>query len=568
MNENKDVLRDMDDHWTKDNLESLKKACELMIEKLYPGVISPLVETEDIAGSYIDNGVPYAPSATVPYITWCLHKYPPFLLDLDESLRYKSFKISGLELFEEVELPVDVFENLIPEVLKSITKALRPSYIESFGSFNPIVQLSLIQELSELVSGLKLSESEVFNSVYQEKINSWKEEKQNTLEEALNEVAANIQISHIEATTDFNILFEQFYKDFSLEGFQYGEVAERVIRYRFLLHILIIFLKVAGYERGASYTASQIDKYRRKVDGEDSALYSSIRKRVKSTKMHNTIPKGRELESIRSTAEKLFEKIYGRTKNYDLLIYLDALTNATEESFCLEGRLTTKVNVPVRTFIKSLTTFICFYNYDYFMVCAVILTKDEFRQMYNDFISKTDLFVERLVGVFFHDVAKENYDNVNTASVYIKENNAEIYEQMLLKATLYKDLDELQSSLSSEVGKATLRDDRVFNHALMLCKKGVSQNPKLIEAVSKLLRNQSNLEDKVKLCRAMLLKASGTAFWDDDLYSCIGTIDGTQANVEVSHFKMTELSERALEAVMREANNILKLHINTIRQSI
>ena len=72
-NKEKD-LRQIQEDWTGESLFKLKRLAEQIHKDLYPGVITPMVEAEDVCGSYFEGVAPYTQIAAMPYLTWCIHK--------------------------------------------------------------------------------------------------------------------------------------------------------------------------------------------------------------------------------------------------------------------------------------------------------------------------------------------------------------------------------------------------------------------------------------------------------------------------------------------------------------
>lgn len=543
-----DQLREIDDYWLDGNLNSLKSLAELMASKLYPGVVAPLVETDDTVGSYLGGTMPYTPSATLPYISWCLHKYPPFDLALDESLFHKKVSAINPATGKKYELDLELKNASVESLVSQIKEDLVPSFDESYRAGDVSHKVSLLSKLIEVLGVLEASETDELNEQYLEKLQSWRMSRKKRLNESLAEISINPLVTYLLIETDFDKLFESFYQDFSLDAYREADLAKQVIKFRFLLHVVIIFLRVAGNKVGHDYTINQIASYRRNLDEPGRTKLSDFRSTIKKLKVNNTLPKGRELESIRSHAFKLMEKLNGRTKKYDLLLYLEELVDAQEDDFCIVGRLSTQKNIEVRAFAKALASWFCFYYHDYLYTSSQLLDISEFKNQREAFTAKADYLVEKITGIFFYDIA-ERSNEAGKASSYISSNTKEVYDEILEPNGDVRKYAGIQ--LNQDAADNGFSHDEKFQARFIEFANRVEEvTPEILMDLVAELEQIEELSGKLAFVRQFLLAKAGVQFWDAP-FSWFGGVHAYNGSVDISFFDMPEVSGKELTNALR-----------------
>ena len=526
------IDKEIDEFWTQDELYNLKDLANSILDGLYPGVISPLVETDDIAGSYLNSSTPYTVGAAMTYVSWCIHKYPPYPLKLDESLATKRLN-SFWRYKEGSETPVE----MTPSIKGNLAHNIIDSLDKNFMSFSkkPIEKLDGIKDY---IDEIYLTEDLEFNKQYEIRKSDFLAKRKDKLKSSLKKINKNKLIEHFETNTEFNKIFGEFNSQFQIKAGKNTEIAQPVIKYRFLLHIILLFLRVAGYERGIDYTPYRIKEYRDSI--KSSPFLRNIRNELETLSVKSTLPDKRELRSIRKNAKSLLEMLNGRSQNYDLMLYLEQLVHAKSEDFTLNGRISSNKNLTIRAFIKSLAMFFSLYHYDYLTTYSMILSENNFSDEYEKFIENTNNTVKNITEIFFYEV--------NTA--YIKMNTDEIYKEIKDKISLNTNINEITIPESSD-------DGRILTEYLKASKGALSINPDLLCRIKNTNDSSQSIDEQKQRCNEILINTSTLNFWNE-LFEFYGQVNPSMGTVELHKLKLPVYSQDELDDHIELSAKVIK----------
>lgn len=524
--ERQSVAREIDEHWTAEQLFKLKSLADSMLDDFYPGVISPLVETDDIVGSYLSNPVPYTVTATQPYVAWCMHKYPPYDLKVDESLT----KMELIPFFGNKQstqqlsvVTPSLAGNLPVNLLNSIEASFNyTSKLNKRERKNPTKRR--IEKLQHILNffqtGHYVAVHGKFHKQYEQKTSGCISKRAERLTSCIDKLSQNELVEHFEKHTPFNDVYDTFFKNFPAMSSKDLSIGASVIKYRLLAHIIIMFLKVAGYERDIDYTPDRIKEYRGKSKDDKNSMFSSIRSTLETLPINTTLPDKDTLDSIQKHARKLLEQLHGRTQDYDLLFQLEKLMHANSNDFCIAGRISAKKSVAVRAFIKSVATFLCIYHFDYLMGYLVIMEKPEFDNEFAKFSDATTDLVQLVTEMFFY----------NVGAVYVKNNVKEIYSEV------HKILE--QNLIGHRLHIPDHSDDmRTLKQAHEVMQRAIHMDTTLLNKIEDNNDPDSDIDVQKYQCRAAIRNAKGGGFWCDT-FSYFGQVNIFKGTVELTKLEL------------------------------
>lgn len=526
--ENKNYREIDKTQWNADSFEELKNLGEKLAQYLYPGALSPLIETNDMVGKFLHDPMPYTASAAMPYISLCMHKYPPFELEVDSSLFSKSIvAYNNTESFE-LELNLAREKGLKNIVLTSLVKKFSPNLYEIKNSESFVQINQEIDKLIHILSDIKLIEVPKLKVSYLSRFHDWKKARRKKLEDHLREVADDELVKYFESFESFQDAFNLFYGQIPFEEKQENQIISRVVKFRFLLHIIILFQRCAGSADADDYTLPLIKKERQRID-EDSLFYKEYRSVLKSMHVNHTQPNKEELESIRFHSNELLVKLYGRTNDHDLLMKLAGLSKSKKDDFCLNGVLNDSRNMDVRAFIKSLASFFCLHNFDLVFLCKQVLVEKDYIKFKKVHSKKINLIVEKICDVFYLGFSKEKERIKNKDAVLqiIKKNTKDILSQMYDQVEKYFSLSQINipnSYLDSDLD--------VLHDFLGSAYPGIKVKNSTLLSIKENLKGLDTIDEKVNLCGRYVLNSSGLMFWDDP-FAYTGMINQASGRVSL-----------------------------------
>ncbi len=538
------LVREMDEVWTDAQLLKLKKSADTIIEKLYPDAYSSLVETDDIAGSYLNNFMPFTPTATRPYIEGCMHKSPPYSLGVERSLLYKGFQI---HIKKDPSLPP---ENITLRIkgcfAKNLTTMIYLRYAKKRSNTNKNAsnlikgKVNDLEYLENIINSIYLTEDKALNTQYEKNKRDLISSRKDKLKTDLELISQDPILRKEEAFKKLDKIFDTFFLQFPVQASENSDTCKTVIKYRFFAHIIILFLKVAGSKKSNNYTPTLIKKYQEDIKGEQNGLYTNIRHRIENTHIHNTLPSSDELKAIKKYSNKLFALLHGRTEKYDHLIYLDQLADPKKGDFTIDGRISTKKNLELRSFIKSLAMFFCLYHYDRLSGYSMVLTEQEFDIEFKKITDSISQLTTQIVDAFFDSITIA-FIEPNTKGIYQYIRDLIIHNKNAYAMPISHSTDEARQMA------ATIQFTQKSNHSY----------PDLLHHLKNEHNKNSSTEDRKKWCEDLQLTTCGSFFWHD-LFEYHGQVNNKSATVTLNKLEAPTLSKEDLEAHRLHALSLLK----------
>jgi len=540
------VNRDISEDWTDTELLKLKKIADIIIEKLYPESIKAIVETADIAGSYLNQNMPFSPTAARPYLEWCMHKYPPYSLSVDSSLLTKTFqrhsKVDGSTFVKKITLPMkgDFAKNLIV-ALHSIYGGTIDNPAKPVSKLIQ-AEVSTLDYLEQIIDSFFLSEDKESSTQYNKNrldLISYRKDKLKTDLEIIDQELLLLQDQA--GIEKLSAIFDTFFSQFPIPASENSDTCKSVIKYRFFAHIITLFLKVAG-SKNHNYTPARIKKYQETIKGSKDDPYTSVRHRIENTDAHNTPPNAEELKVIKKFSNKLFSLLNGRTDKYDLLVYLDQLKNPNKGDFPVDGRIRTKKDLEIRSFIKSLTMFFCLYHYDRLSAYSMALTQQELNIEFDSMTNDITQLTKQITDIFFYDVTI-TLIKTNAKDIYVN-----IQELIIGNIKMY----DIPISKSTE-------EARQFAQQVQFTKEANHSHPKLLNYIKNKHDASSSTESRKQWCNELQITTSGSFFWSD-VFEYHSEVAGAVGTVKLDKLESPRLSKDDLDAQLLRAISFIKQH--------
>ncbi|MCG7870245.1 MAG: hypothetical protein JAY74_28240 [Candidatus Thiodiazotropha taylori] len=540
-----DALRTIDkDQWTPENLFQLKRVAEKIAENLFPDVISPLVEVDDIVGKYLQSSMPYTFTAALPYIAWSIHKYPPCDLKVEGFFKRKKLK-PFWRFMPNHTAPVRVEPSISLKPLSvGLVRTVEENLLSWPGSKDgkspEELHAEKLNDVREFLKNIYLKEDEDANQEFYQRADELISARSSEVYGFLDEIKENDLIAHLTKGGERQFEgFDEIVKSFEtrinvIPPFS-PECAADVIKYRLLLYVLIIFLRVAGKEENIDYTIDGIKEYRNLIAETEDSRFSGIRKALDEIPAHSSKPDGRSLDRIRSYADKLLRELNGRTGNYDLLSYLEKLRRAEQDDFDTAGNLEVRKNIPVRAFIKSLAELLCSYNFDYMLMYRAALSADEYKQEAEELSAHINEFVKKASDMFFYDVAIS----------YVKENTSDVINRMT-------DIVTDRLGLLCVSNPPPSGDGDLLKGFISSIDRNRSVSITQLRKLRNSVRDELTLKDKKALCDQLIVSLHNLDFWDNP-FSYYGQVSTLAGDVELTQIQLPVYTQDELDDAVVEA---------------
>ncbi len=517
----------LEEEWSAERLEELKEIANSLADSFYPDIVAHLVETNDIAGSYLNSPMPYSPAAAMPFLKWCMHKYPPYSLDLDESLVKKRYRAKSGYLQQEAILELPCTGNIVDQVIDASIEQLCPYAEELKTNDSPVFKAAVANEIEGIFEEFSLTDLDYHSN---HDYAPWREAREQKVYSDIEKFESNPLINYLLHDENFKEAFDIFWKIVEVDPSFGSDLPKKVIRFRFLLHVVILFLGVAGERKQADYTLGSIKEYNERMN---RSKFQDFRRVLNDLRVNSTLPDARELKSIRSNAAKLLKSLNGRTKNYDLMIHLSALSKAKSTDFNISGRLPDKRNRLERVLIKSLASFFCSYSYETMVASSIHMNDEEMDKELKYKFSSINRIAYLLADFFMEDIS-EAYVSSNTEDVFDE------FEELIDKASKLNDIQISNDFVDSQLLNSVLQKAQ---------KDGLSVDPELVQIIRQQLENVTNLDDRKAVCKDVLQHASFATFWEHT-FDCVGTISHMTGGLELKQVIVPTFSDEELKRVV------------------
>lgn len=545
----KEIPKPIREEWTDDVIQDLKDYCNKIAQVIYPDVTSPLLAMDDIAARYLESFVPINPLGDKRALSLCLLSYPPYSLEVGDDLSHLKAILYCSNSEFRISLPIN---SKSPSTLLDVILSRYEDGGIGHGSDALNKQLHVLDDIAMMLTGADVGYSPDAKERFEKSLNNLVVLRKNKLnrgleylsEKGLNDLISTrkkklnqeggkfsenshrIQLELINSV-EFNEAFDAWA---SSSVIKIDDVTQKILKYRFMLLICIVFLRIYQHKNDKDCLIScvAINEVRNRTNSSES-IKSQFLQEMLRNKTHSTQPNAKELKAIKEKSKELLSLLVGRTDDISTLFQLYKLSNASKADFSVTGLISGQGSndsgYHARVFVKTLASFLIYHEFDYLLFCQLAGDK-YYRFSVKNLKERCIAIITSLVDIFFDNTSKD----------FVKPNTEQVIKQ------IEKDIKPIASVMGQSIPLGASNAGDALNYSVDMMIRGCGFEPEAVKGFVNRLDQTQAVESQCDSIRQRVAEHKGVSFWDD-LYGYTGSVNDLVACSELKKIEFPDFSD-------------------------